>query len=124
MFADTKPLPSATTSILDKIRRSELLSSCRKMWVDNGCDSCAKGDENCGPTNGCKCHYPGGCDSPNWQSTFQDFYNLHQSPNVWTKFARTDFWDCDSVDRNIDEQQCTWFVRVATCTLLCLTKSF
>jgi len=78
------------------------------MWVDNGCDSCAKGDENCGPTNGCKCHYPGGCDSPNWQSTFQDFYNLHQSPNVWTKFARTDFWDCDSVDRNIDEQQCTW----------------
>ena len=43
----------------DKVKIADLPAKCKKEWEDNDCASCAKGDKFCGPTNGCKCYYPG-----------------------------------------------------------------
>jgi len=109
---------SALVCPSDKVKRSELLSKCKKEFEDNGCASCAQGDGFCGPNAAsaiagkCKCHYypTDGCPSPNWQNTYEEFYHFHQHSTepVWQNFTRTDYWDCDALESDMDEQQCSW----------------
>ena len=91
----------------DNVTRSELLAKCRKMWDDNGCASCPE-EKIC--TSGCKCHHKDGCPSPKWKSNYDEFYQYHNHMTwpVPPYFKRTDLWDCDALEHDLDERQCAW----------------
>ena len=109
------------------VERSSLLAKCRKEFLDAGCASCATGNAvACGPETGCKCYNgnneDGRCADEKWQavnaptsgtswrskSLWNEFYGSHAYSNMWKNFSRTDLWDCDAVEKDLDERQCSW----------------